>query len=121
LPPSVSRVLNIVHRVVGFLNRPQAEWAAVAREDPEPAAVYATYVVILAAVPALAILTGLAVAAGRYLGTAGILTAINAALVGYGISLAVVALAGIGIGLVAPRFKSSGGIREAVALVAYAS
>ncbi len=114
-------VAKIRRRVSGLLTHPRPEWDAIAAEDCDPGTVYREYVAGLAAVPALSILIGLAITAGRFLGTAGIMTAVVAAAVSYAMSLAGVAIVALAAGAAAPRFGASGSTRDAVRLVAYAS
>jgi hypothetical protein len=106
--------------VVGLLTNPTAEWALIAREETDVASLYGGYVAILAAIPAAAVLTGLAISAGKYLGLTGTSTAITAALVSYAMALAVPFATGLALASMAPKFKSDGATTEALTLVAYA-
>ena len=51
--------MDIVSRVKNLLTTPQTEWPVIASEPGEPQQVYTSYVVILAAIPAVAQLIGL--------------------------------------------------------------
>jgi hypothetical protein len=112
--------VRLPRRVGRILTDPAHEWPVIAREETDPGRLYGTHVAILAAIPSLAILTGLAISGGRYLGNAGIATAVTAAMVSYAMALALPFAAALAIAALAPRFKSDGGMTEALKLTAYA-
>jgi hypothetical protein len=113
--------VTLPRRIAGLFTHPAAEWAVIASEKTDLAVLYGRYVAILAALPAAAILTGLAISGGRYLGVAGILTAVTAALVSYAMAIALPFATALALATLAPKFKSDGGTSEAMKLLAYAS
>jgi hypothetical protein len=113
--------VSLLTRVVGLFTKPENEWRAIAREEIDIPTLYGRHISILAAIPAAAVLVGLGLAGGRYLGQAGIVTAITAAFVSYAMALAMPFATAVVVALLAPRFKSDGGMIEAMKLVAYAS
>lgn len=100
---------------------PKAEWLLIAAEDDDIGSLYSNYIAVLAAVPALSVLAGLALAGGRFLGAAGIATAVTAAVVSYTMALASSIILAIVVEKVAPAFKADGTTSEALKLVAYSS
>lgn len=107
-------------RVVGLLLRPTTAWAVIADEESDIGSIYSGHIVILAAIPAMSLLAGLALSGGRYLGVTGIVTAVTAALVGYAVALSFPLAAATVLTMLAPRFKADGGVNEALKIVAYA-
>ncbi len=112
--------MSLPARVAGLLTNPAGEWTAIAAQDADVESIYRGHIAILAAMPAVSILVGLALSGGRYLGTTAITTAVTAALVGYVVALALPLAAAAAIAALAPRFKSDGGVNEALKIVAYA-
>jgi hypothetical protein len=113
--------MNLQRRVTGILTRPAAEWQAIAGEADDVGSLYREYIALLAAIPAASILTGLALAGGRFLGASGITTALMAAVVSYTIALASPIVMAVVIEKLAPSFKADGDTVQALKLVAYAS
>ena len=111
--------MKLTRRVVRLLTSPAAEWATIAAERDDVSAIYAAHVVPLAAIPSLAMLLGIALDGGGFLGAAGIV--LMAAGMTYAITLATPFFAALTIEQLASRFKSDGSERRAFALVAYAS
>jgi len=111
--------VRLPRRVARLLTDPRREWSNIAAEETDPGRLYQSHIAILAAVPSLAILTGLAISGGRYLGAAGIVTAVTAAMVSYAMALALPFATAIALTSFAPKFKSDGGMTEALKLAAY--
>jgi hypothetical protein len=112
--------VNLLRRVAGLLTSPAREWATIAGEPADIGSLYARHIMILAAIPELSVLTGLAMTGGRYLGAAGIVTAVTAAMVSYAMALTMPLATALALAFLAPKFKSDGGTTEALKLVAYA-
>ena len=112
--------MSLPRRVGRLLTDPGHEWPAIAREETDPGTLYRTHIAILAAIPALSILTGLTLSGGRYLGAAGIATAVTAAMVSYAMALVLPFATSIALAAFAPRFKSDGSMTDALKLTAYA-
>lgn len=112
--------MNPVTRVSNILLQPRSEWPVIADERTDPATLYLRYVAILALLPALASFVSTALvgtlAAGRL--SAGV--ALQAALIGYVLSLAVVFILGLVADALAPRFGGRRALDQALKLVAYA-
>ena len=104
-----------------MLMRPAAEWRVIAAEREDVGSLYRNYIGILAAVPGVSILLGLAYAGGRYLGASAITTALMAVIVSYTIALASTIATAVVIEKLAPSFRADADMTEALKLVAYAS
>ena len=111
--------MNLVTRVINILLQPRNEWPAIADERTNPAALYLRYVVILAALPAVAGFVSTALvgtlASGRL--SAGV--ALWAALTSYVLSLGMVFVMGLIADALAPRFGGRRDLHQALKLVAY--
>ena len=112
--------MSLPSRVVGLLTRPNEEWAVIAGERSDAESIYRGHIALLAAIPAVATLAGLAISGGRYLGATGIVTAVTAAIVGYAVTMALPLVTAVVIAALASRFKSDAGINETLKVVAYA-
>ncbi len=114
--PARARITNIV-------TRPKLEWPAIAAEPRDVAGLYRSYIVPLAAVPAVCRLIGMSVVGiavpfvGYY--RVGIATALTQAIVQYVLSLVGVYVAAIVIARLAPSFQSEADAAQATKLVAY--
>jgi hypothetical protein len=113
--------MYLSRRVARILRDPKAEWAVIAVEHDEVASICQSYVAVLALIPAVCTLLGLGLIGGRFLGFAGISTAITAAIVSWVMAIASTIVAAVVIEKLAPIFKSDGDMTQAVKLVAYAS
>jgi Yip1 domain len=111
--------MKLPRRVAGLLIDPSREWDAIAAERTDIGEIYTRHVVPLAAIPALSILAGLAIVAGRALGTTAIVTAITAAAASYAMALAIPYAAAVAIEHLTPRFKGDADAVSAFKLVAY--
>ena len=113
--------MALPQRVVGLLVRPGAEWAAIAVERDDVTAISQGYVAVLALVPSGSLLLGLALAAGRYLGAVGIMTAIIGAIVSWVIVIAGTIASAAIVDKFAPVLEADGDLTQAFKLVAYSS
>lgn len=108
-------------RVIGILTDPIHEWRAIAAEQDDIASVYKNYIMPLAAIPAVSMFIGLGIIGAPFLGRLGFVTALSSAIGMYISSLVGPIIAAVVIEKLAPRFKSSGSLVDALKLVAYAS
>lgn len=112
--------MNPVTRVSNILLQPKSEWPVIVDERTDVATLYLRYVLVLAALPALANFVSTAfvgtLAAGRL--STGV--AFQAALIGYVLSLGVVFVMGLVADALAPRFGGRRALDQALKLVAYA-
>ena len=108
-------------RVIGILTDSIHEWRVISAEQDDIASVYMNYIVPLAAIPAISMFIGLGIIGAPFIGRFGILTALSSAIFGYVSALASPIIAAVVIEQLAPKFKSSGTLVDALKLVAYAS
>ncbi len=120
-PPSAGTAAapGLVTRVTNILTKPKEEWGVIAGETTSVAALYSGYIVILAAIPAVASFVQLAfIGIGFRVGMA---YALIVTIVSYVLGLAAVYLAAFIIEKLAPNFQSQGNTLQALKLVAYAN
>jgi hypothetical protein len=108
-------------RVMGILTDPAHEWLVIEAEHNDVASMYKNYIVPLAAIPAVSMFIGQAVIGAPYIGRFGIVTALSAAIFVFLSGLVSPIIAAVVIEKLAPKFKSSGTLVDALKLVAYAS
>jgi Yip1 domain len=105
--------MNLVERVKAILLAPKTEWPVIEREPGDPAYLFANYVAILAAIPAVCGLIG-GVIAGLPVGAA-----IVAAIVRYALTFAFVYIIALIVDALAPTFGSQKNFANALRLAAY--
>lgn len=108
-------------RVKGILTDSRHEWAIIAAEPDDIAAIYRNYIVVLAAIPAVSMFFGLTIVGMPLLGRYGVTTALASAIATYVSSLVAPFIAAIVLEKLAPKFQSSGTTAQALKLVAYSS
>ena len=110
--------MNIVDRVKNILLQPKQEWPKIAEETTDIKTLYTSYIVILAAIPAVATFIGF-----TFIGTMGIRFSM-----GYGLSLMIssyvlsllgIFVAALVIDALAPSFASQKNLTQALKLCAY--
>jgi hypothetical protein len=104
--------MHLKQRLVGILTSPRQEWAVVAAERTNVAALYRGYIVPLAAIPAACIFV-------RFSASGLVLAGLRAAILSYLSALAMPILAALVIERLAPRFQSISSTVQSLALVAY--
>jgi hypothetical protein len=117
--------MNLQTRVINILTKPAQEWPVIASESTDVAALYKEYIIPLAAIPAICGFLGLTIIGvtvpfmgqirtPMFSGLAGLI-------VGYVLSMVGIFLAAFIVDKLAPSFQSSGGIVQALKMVAFAS
>jgi hypothetical protein len=101
-------------RVRGILTASRGEWQDIASERADVATTYRTYILPLAAIPALARLAGLTLFGLSWLG-------VRIALVGYLTALVLPMVAAVVMAKLAPKFRSTGDQADALKVVAYSA
>jgi hypothetical protein len=112
--------MNALNRAANILLEPQSEWSAIARERSDPKSLYLGYVAILAILPAAATLISTSLVGSIGFGRLGAGLALQAALAGYVLSLAMVLVIAYVASALAPRFGGQGDFDQALKLTAYA-
>lgn len=114
-------VQKLQRRVIGMITDPMHEWRAIVSEPEDIASLYQNYIVPLAAIPAVAMVIGLAIIGQPFRGRVGIITALSAAIVIFVQGLIAPIVVAIVVEQLAPKFRSHGSTVDALKLVAYAS
>lgn len=104
--------MSIVERVKSMLLSPKTEWPKIAAEPMTPQQIYTGWVMILAAIPPIAIAIGWGL-------TSGFANGIRFAIANYVILLVMTALIALVIDFLAPQFGGTRDIVAALKLSAY--
>jgi Yip1 domain len=114
--------MNIIQRVQDILMRPKTTWQVIEQEPATTAGLYRHYLLILAAIPALASFIGLSLVGVGAFGVSvrvPVLSGLAQMVVGYVLSLGVVYLLALIVNALAPTFSGSKSSVQALKLVAY--
>jgi hypothetical protein len=112
--------MNAVNRATNILLQPQSEWSAIAHERSDARSLYLGYIAILAILPAAATLISTWLVGSLGFGRLGAGVALQAALTGYVLSLAMVLVLALVANHLAPRFGGRSDFDQALKLTAYA-
>jgi hypothetical protein len=113
--------MNLQARVKAILISPKSEWEVIKSEQADVASIYRNYIVILAAIPAVCSLFGLVIFGFPIVGRPSLFGALRVSVATYVSSLVGPFVAAIVIDKLAPKFQSSGGLVQAMKMVAYSS
>ncbi|WP_295378827.1 Yip1 family protein [uncultured Pseudacidovorax sp.] len=116
--------MNLVQRVQDILLRPKHTWPEIEAESTDAATLYREYVLILAAIPAIAGFIGLSIIGAGAFGVSfrlPIVSGLVQAIVSYGLSLVMVYVLALIVDSLAPSFGGQRSPIQALKLVAYAS
>jgi hypothetical protein len=117
--------MNLQTRVINILSKPKQEWPVIASEATDVATLYKQYIMPLAAIPAICGFLGMTII-GVTIPLVGqirtpMVSGLAGMVVGYVLSLVGAFLAAFIVDKLAPSFQSSGGLVQALKMVAYAS
>ena len=117
--------MNLQTRVINILSKPKQEWPVIASEATDVASLYKEYIMLLAAIPAICGFLGMTLigVSVPFMGQirTPMVSGLAGLVVGYALSLAGIFLAAFIVDKLAPSFQSSGGIVQALKMVAFAS
>ncbi|WP_043115847.1 Yip1 family protein, partial [Pseudacidovorax intermedius] len=116
--------MNLVQRVQDILLRPKRTWPEIAAESTDTATLYRDYLLILAAIPAVAGFIGLSIIGAGVFGVrfrVPIVSGLVQAIVSYVLSLVMVYVLALIVDALAPSFGGRRNPIQALKLVAYAS
>ena len=116
--------MALIDRVQSILLRPKQTWPVIAAEGGDVASIYTNYVLILAAIPAIASFIGLTMIGVGAFGVSyriPILTGLVQMCVGYVLSLVMVFVMALIVNALAPTFGGTKNQVQAVKLIAYGS
>ena len=114
----------LLQRVLDMLMRPRDTWLQIDAEDGNPARIYLSYLVFLAAIPAVAGFIGYSLVGVGAFGISvrvPVVQGLVSMVVGYVLSLAMVYVLALIANMLAPRFQAQQDMGSAFKLVAYAS
>jgi Yip1-like protein len=113
--------MNLRDRVTNILTKPQSEWAVIAAEPADVTSIYTSYILILAAIPAVSTIIGTMVIGVPLFGSYGPALALRAGIGSYVGAIIGAICAAFIIEKLAPTFSSQGDTAQALKLVAYAN
>jgi len=117
--------MDLQTRVVNILTKPNEEWPVIAEETADVSSLYRGYIIPLAAIPAVCGFIGMTIVGMSvpFFGTfrSPFFSGLTSMIVQYVLLLVGVYVAAIIIEQLAPTFQSSGGVVQALKMVAYAS
>ena len=116
--------MSLIQRVQDILLRPRQTWPTIAIEPADTASVYSSYVIFLAAIPAIAGFIGLSLIGAGAMGFSvriPIVAGLVHMVVGYVLSLVMVFLIALLVDALAPTFGGTKSQISALKLVAYGS
>ncbi len=114
--------MALIDRVQSILLRPKQTWPVIAAEGGDVASIYTNYILILAAIPAIASFIGLTMIGVGAFGVSyriPILTGLVQMCVGYVLSLVMVFVLALIVNALAPTFGGTKNQVQALKLVAY--
>ena len=114
--------MALIDRVQSILLRPKETWPVIAAEGGDVASIYTSYILILAAIPAIASFVGLTLIGVGAFGVSyrvPILTGLVQMCVGYVLSLVMVFVLALIVNALAPTFGGTKNQVQALKLVAY--
>jgi hypothetical protein len=121
--PHQGGIMDIIERVKAILLTPKTEWLVIEREPGDPAYLFANYVAILAAIPAVCGFIGGSIVgiSVPIVGTVriGIVSGIASALIQYLLAFAMVYVMALIIDALAPTFKGQKNQANALKLAVY--
>jgi hypothetical protein len=114
--------MTLVQRVQDILLKPKETWPAIAAESGDVKSIYTSYLVYLAAIPAVAGFIGMSVFGMSFLGATirtPIMSGLASMIVGFVLSLVMVYVLALIANALAPTFGGEKNMLNAVKLVAY--
>lgn len=123
-PPASADRAALLQRVLDILMRPRDTWLQIDAEYGNPARIYLSYLVFLAAIPAVAGFIGYSLIGVGAFGISvrvPVVQGLVSMVVGYVLSLAMVYVLALIANMLAPRFQAQQDMGSAFKLVAYAS
>jgi Yip1 domain len=116
--------VNIIERVKEILIAPKQAWPVIASEETDTVSLYTQYIMILAAIQAVAGFIGMSLFGVSFMGVSvrvPIMTGLLQMILGYAMSLAVVYVVSMIANALAPSFGGQKNSMSALKLVAYSS
>jgi len=112
--------MNIVERVKNILLQPKTEWPVIAGETTPTAELYTSYIIPLAAIPAVAGFVGLGIVGLPFIGRLGMTTVLTMMVTQFVLALVMVYVLALIIDVLAPNFGGEKNMAQALKVAAYA-
>jgi hypothetical protein len=112
-------MMNLQERVIRILKQPRQEWAVIEPEPTDVATMYKSYIIPLAAIPAVCLFVGYIVFGMPFFGR-DVGLALRSAVIQFVMTLVGVFVGAFVVSKLAPTFASRDNQEQAVKLVAYA-
>jgi Yip1 domain len=110
--------MGLIERTKNICLTPKTEWPVIEPEATDAKTLYTSYIMVLAAIPAVASLLSMSVI-GSFFGRIGLGFAATAAIVGYVMSLVMVFVIAFIADVLAPSFDGQKNMSQALKLTAY--
>ena len=111
--------MNIVERVKNILLKPKEEWPVIAGETTSTAELYTSYIIPLAAIPAVASFIGLSIVGLPFIGRLGMGIGLSIMVTQFVLALVGVFVLALVIDALAPTFGGEKNQAQALKLAAY--
>jgi Yip1 domain len=109
----------LVDRVKNILLKPKEEWPIIAGEISSPAELYTSYIIPLAAIPAIAAFIGLSIVGMPYIGRLSMMTGLSIMVTQFVLALVGVFVLSLVIDFLAPQFGGEKSQAQALKVAAY--
>lgn len=110
--------MGLTERIKNICLTPKSEWPVIEQETTDTKTLYTSYIMVLAAIPAIASLLSLSMIGG-FFGHIGLGIALSTAIVGYVMSLVMVFVIAFIADVLAPSFDGQKNLSQALKLTAY--
>lgn len=112
-------IVNLVDRVKNILMKPKEEWPVIAGESTSAPELYTSYVIPLAAIPAVAAFIGFSIVGLPFIGRLPMMTGLSMMVTNFVLTLVGVFLLSLIIDFLAPQFGGEKNPMQALKVAAY--
>lgn len=112
-------IVNIVERVKNVLMKPKEEWPVIAGENTSMAELYTSYIIPLAAIPAVAAFIGFSIVGLPFIGRLPMMSGLSIMVTNFVLTLVGVFVLSLVIDFLAPQFGGEKNAMQALKVAAY--
>lgn len=112
-------IVNIVERVKNVLMKPKEEWPVIAGENTSTAELYTSYIIPLAAIPAVAAFIGFSIVGLPFIGRLPMMSGLSIMVTNFVLTLIGVFVLSLVIDFLAPQFGGEKNAMQALKVAAY--
>lgn len=112
-------IVNIVERVKNVLMKPKEEWPVIASEHTRTAELYTSYIIPLAAIPAVAAFIGFSIVGLPFIGRLPMMSGLSIMVTNFVLTLVGVFVLSLVIDFLAPQFGGEKNAMQALKVAAY--